>query len=284
MSLSEFLQIPIGTSGITYGNIAFLIAIIFIAIIIAKLVTSYLRRVFKEEIPKNDLEILLKIIYFGIIIFGILIALPNVDLSGVLIAGGVAGLVLGFASQSVVSNFISGLFLIVERPIKIGDNIHVEEVIGNVEDIRILSTIVKTYDGVYIRIPNEKVFTSNITNYWANVARRFGYEIGIRYADDADKAISIMKDVIWNHPFALSNPGPSIFVDELGDNGVIISVRIWAPSRVWWEVKTDLLWKIKGALENEGIEIPFPQRTLWFPKEARADVLTNINESPVSKK
>ena len=72
--------------------------------------------------------------------------------------------------------------------------------------------------------------------------------------------------MISKHPFALKSPSPSIFVDELGDNGVILSVRIWSPSSEWWDVKTELLWKIKTALEEEGIQIPFPQRTVWFPE------------------
>ncbi len=104
-----------------------------------------------------------------------------------------------------------------EHPIRIGDNINVADVSGSVEDVRVLSTVIKTYDGIYIRIPNEKVFTSNITNYVHNAARRFTYEICIRYQDDADAAIRIAKGVIETHPpFALKSPAPSVFVDNLG--------------------------------------------------------------------
>ncbi|HQP71992.1 MAG TPA: mechanosensitive ion channel family protein, partial [Methanoculleus sp.] len=209
-----------------------------------------------------------------------LAALPqlNVDLSGLLVAGGIAGIVIGFASQSVISNLISGLFLMFERPIRIGDNINVSDVTGSVEDIRVLSTVIKTFDGIYIRIPNEKVFTSNITNYVHNVARRFAYLISIRYQDDADLAIRIAKEVIETHPFALRNPSPSVFVDNLGDNGVNLKVYIWAPARNWWEVRTDLLWKIKKALEENGIEIPFPQRTVWFPERLEVEQRSAVEE------
>lgn len=140
------------------------------------------------------------------------------------------------------------------------------DTLGTVEDIRILSTIIKTYDGIYTRIPNQTLFTSNITNYVAHVARRFEYSVGIRYSDDADRAIEVIWKVINRHPFALKSPSPSIYVDELGDNAVILIVRIWAPSSEWWDVRTELLWKIKLALEENGIQIPFPQRTLWFPE------------------
>lgn len=269
MNVTEFLETPVASTDITFWDILFLVVVIAISVIIAKIVTANIRRALKDDIPKSDLEIILKIVYFGIIILGAIIALPSLDLSGILLAGGIVGVVIGFASQSVVSNFVSGLFLIIERPVRIGDNIAVEEIEGSVEDIRILSTVVKTYNGTYVRIPNERLFTSNITNYWRHVARRFSYTVGIRYEDDAQRAIRIIKDVIWQHPYALKNPAPSVFVDALGDNSVNINIYIWAPSRVWWGVRTELLWKIKTALEAEGIQIPFPQRTVWFPDGIR---------------
>ena len=272
-NLTAVLETPLGVGGITIESLLFFTLILVIGVLIARIVSINVRRALSERLPVNERELLTKLVYYGIVILAFLAALPqlNVDLSGLLVAGGIAGIVIGFASQSVISNLISGLFLMFERPIRIGDNINVSNVSGSVEDIRILSTIIKTFDGIYIRIPNEKVFTSNITNYVHNVARRFEYLISIRYQDDADLAIRIAKDVIETHPFALRNPSPSVFVDNLGDNGVNLTVYIWAPARNWWEVRTDLLWKIKKALEENGIEIPFPQRTVWFPERLEVE-------------
>jgi small-conductance mechanosensitive channel len=274
--LLDLLQAPLFGTSITVGNLLWLVVILALSVILARVTVTNLRRALEHKISKNELEILLKFIYFIIVILGVVIALPNIiaDLSGLLVAGGILGIIIGFASQSVVSNFVSGLFLMVEQPVKIGDNVNVGEISGNVEDISVLSTTVKTYDGVFVRIPNEKVFTSDITNYWANVARRFNYVVGIRYQDDAEKAIGIIKNVLVRHPFVLHSPSPTIFVEELGDNSVNINVKIWSPAKVWWDVKIELLWKIKVALEAEGIQIPFPQRTIWFPEPLRTDVLT----------
>ena len=271
--LQELLQAPLFGTSITFGNLLWLVVILALSVIIARLTVTNLRRALEHKMSKNELEILLKIIYFLIVILGVVIALPNIiaDLSGLLVAGGILGIIIGFASQSVVSNFVSGLFLMVEQPVKIGDNVNVGDISGNVEDISILSTTVKAYDGVFVRIPNEKVFNSEITNYWANVARRFDYMVGIRYQDDADQAIAIIKGVLRQHPFVLKKPSPTVFVQELGDNGVNINVKVWSPAKVWWDVKIELLWKIKVALEAEGIEIPFPQRTIWFPEQLRMD-------------
>lgn len=256
------------TKGITVLDVALFALIIFTSLVLAQVLTHRLRVSLPEKIPKNDRELISKSLYFVVVGIGLLTALPyiNADLSGLFVAGGVFAIIIGFAGQNVFSNFIAGMILFVERPIKIGDNIGVQDVLGTVEDIRILSTIIKTYDGIYTRIPNFTIFTANIINYVAHVARRFEYSVGIRYQDDADLAMSVIRSIIEQHPFALKSPSPMIFVDELGDNGVIISVRIWAPSMVWWDVKTELLWKIKVALEDAGIEIPFPQRTVWFPE------------------
>ncbi|WP_456467785.1 mechanosensitive ion channel family protein [Archaeoglobus sp.] len=259
---------------VTVYDVLFVIVVMAIATIIAKLITTNLRRALIDKMKRDQLELMLKIIYFGIIAIAFIGVLPalGLDLSGLLVAGGIAGIVIGFASQSVVANLISGIFLISEKPIKIGDQINIEGVAGFVEDVNILSTIIRTYDGLYVRMPNEKVFTSNITNYVAHAARRFEYVIGIRYSDDAEKAIEIIKRLIDEHPFALKNPEPAVFVDNLGDNSVNIVVKIWAPSTEWYGVKMELLWKIKTELEKNGIEIPFPQRVVWFANELKADV------------
>ncbi|MBN1431834.1 MAG: mechanosensitive ion channel family protein [Methanomicrobiaceae archaeon] len=268
--INSTLNTPVGTNELYAIDFIYFGLILLVSFIIASLLSRRIKKSLYGKMPVNEREMTSKIVYFIIVVLGFFIALPHlkgiIDLSGLLIAGGFLSIIIGLAGQTIIANFFSGLIIFFEQPIKIGDNIGVGDTLGTVEDIRILSTIIKTYDGIYTRIPNETLFTSNITNYVAHVVRRFEYSIGIRYADDADRAIEIIWGVISKHPFALKSPSPSIFVDELGDNGVIIKIRIWSPSSVWWDVKTELLWKIKVALEEEGIQIPFPQRTLWFPK------------------
>jgi len=256
---------------VTIGDLLLVIVIFFIAVIIARITTMNIRKMLSDKLSRDQLELLNKIIYYSIILVALIAVLPiiGLNLTGLLVAGGFAGLVLGFASQNIVANLVSGIFLLSERPIKIGDQISIGDVSGFVEDISIMSTIVRTYDGLYVRIPNEKVFTSNIINYVANAARRFEYTIGIRYSDDAEKAIEIIRNVIEEHPFALKHPQPVVFVENLGESSVDIVVKVWAPSTEWYSVKMDLLWKIKKALEENGIEIPFPQRVIWFANQPK---------------
>ncbi len=254
---------------ITLWNILAIIVILGIALLIIQIITLNLRKALSDKLRKNEMEILLKIVRYSIIFIAFISILPtlSIDLTGILLAGGFAGLVLGFASQSVVSNLVSGIFLIFERPIKIGDEIQIEGAEGYVEDIRLLSTVVRSYEGIYVRLPNEKVFTSMITNYVANVARRFKYTIGISYRDDASRAIEIIAGLLEQHPYVLKEPKPLIYVDSLGDSSVNIAVYIWSPISEWFTTKNELLRKIKITLEEAGIEIPFPQRVIWFGKE-----------------
>jgi len=254
-------------------DILAIVVILVIAVIIAKIVTTFMKRKLSDRMEKYELKVLIAVVWWTIILIGILIASPHfkIDLSGLLVAGGIIAVIIGFASQSVVSNLVSGIFLILERPVKIGDNVNIGDVSGNVEHIQVLSTIIRTFEGIYVRVPNEKVFTSNITNFVSNVARRFDYKIGIGYREDANRAILIIQDVIAEEPFALKNPEPSVFVDKLGDSTVDIIIRIWAPSKEWYDLKTSLLLKIKSTLEANGIEIPYPQQVVWVQQALPAD-------------
>ena len=256
-------------STVTIFDVILAAIILIFTIILTKSLSIYLRRFLKEKVNKETLEIILKIVYYFIIIGSILVILPmlGIKLSGLLVAGGIVGIAIGFASQNIIANLLSGVFLMIERPISIGDTVNIDQITGIVEDIQIMSTTLRTFDGIYVRIPNEKVFRENITNYVTNKARRFEYIVGISYHDDADKAIKIIKEIINEAALALVYPKPQVFVNNLGDSSVNIIVRIWAPATEWYELKTELLWVIKQTLEKNDIEIAFPQRVLWFGNE-----------------
>jgi small-conductance mechanosensitive channel len=268
---------------VTLYDIILAVAILAGAFFGTKLLVVYMRRTMKDRVSKDHLEIIVKISYYSILIIALLTILPllGVQISGILLAGGFAGIIIGFASQNVVSNLISGVFLMIERPIKIGNAVNIDGTIGIVNDIKIMSTIVRTFEGLFVRIPNIKVFTGTLTNYVSNIARRFSYTIGIRYRDDADLAISIIKRIIENEPMALVNPAPMVFVTELGESSVNIQTHIWAPTTEWFALRNELLWKIKKSLEAEGIQIPFPQRVLWFEQsDESGDLHKKIKKNP----
>ena len=255
----------ISLDSVIYGDVTVLDLVIFtisivIVVIIAKIVSLYLKRALSDRMERGDLDKLIKVVQIVIILLGIWFALPsfNFDVGQLLVVGGTIGLIIAFASQKIVSNIGSGIFILIERPIRIGDDIQINNISGTVNQIRILSTIVETSDGIYVRVPNEQVFTSAIINYVANPARRLGYTITIGYGENEEKVIHAIRTLLEEHPFVLVHPAPNIFVSNLGDSGLEITIYVWTPSRVWGLVKTDLLGQIKLLFDREGIEIPHP--------------------------
>ncbi|MCK5561796.1 MAG: mechanosensitive ion channel family protein [Thermoplasmata archaeon] len=267
------MNFDIDIFGFTLYQILIAFVILLVGVLLAKILSVRTRRLFRDKVAKGPLEAITKLIYYAIILFTVFAALQvlRIDLSGLLIVGGLLAIAIGFASQSVISNLIAGIFLGIDKPMEIGDAVDIDGTSGVVEEVRIMSTRIRTFDGVYTRLPNEKVFNANIKDYSARIARRFEYKVGIRYQDDAAKATEIIKNTIDAHPLTLVNPGPHIFVDNLGDNSVNFTIRIWAPSSDWYGVKMKMLWNIKTALEENGIQIPFPQRDVWFKNKLEVE-------------
>ena len=245
-----------------------------LSVFIAVLARKVAHRSVLRNMPRDVASIVEKLIYYGIIAVGAVsaLAIAGVETTGLVLAGSLVGVALGFASQTVVSNFLSGIFLYLDRPFKPGDPVDIEGVGGVVQDITIFSTRVRTWDGVLTRLPNSKVFEATIRNFAGNVVRRVEYSVGISYDADIGQAVEVIRRVLDEHPLVLEEPEPEIFVEDLGDSAVILKVRFWVPSSHWFEVKRELLRRIKEALDEAGIEIPFPQRVIWLRNVARAEV------------
>ncbi len=246
--------------------------IMAIGIITAKIAKMLFYKYYAPTLPQDTAKNLSKIIYFGIIaiLFLTFTSSQGLDLSGLLVAGEIFAVVIGFATQSVVSNLISGIFLMIEKPAKHGDAIQLPDmgVSGTLLDIGTFSSRVRKFDGTVIRIPNEKFFTSNIRSLTSSTVRRAEAMVGISYKDDIDNAISVItKEIERTMPFVLRTPEPEFRVEDLGDSSVNIQVLVWHPREDWSQAQPILLTTIKRALDNSGIEIPFPQRVIWKAKD-----------------
>ena len=247
---------------LTLWDLIIIALTIIIALVIAQLVSLNLKKVFSGKVHGRDLDVIIKIVYWAVVVAAafIIFSQLRVDLSGLLIAGGFASIVIGIASQSVVGNLISGIFILVERPISIGDEVLIGNLGGYVEDIRILSTLVRTHDGVYTRVPNQEVFTSNITNYVAHPARRVEYSIGVSYGEDLGKVRGIILGVLQASPYALVRPVPEVSISAIADDRLILTVYFWTPSRSYTAARSAMLEGIQKELVGSGIEIPPPRR------------------------
>jgi small-conductance mechanosensitive channel len=242
-----------------------------VGIILARTVRLLFSKYYAPKLPQDTAKNFGKLIYFGIIILSFLVftSTTGVDFSGLLVAGGIFGIVIGFATQSVVSNLISGIFLMIEKPVKQGDKIEIpgSDITGTLLDISTFSVRVRRFDGTIIRIPNESFFTSNIRSLSSTPVRRSEVIVGIAYKEDIDGAISVIeKQIRKSMMFVLTLPKPEFRVKELADSSVNIEILVWHPRDDWDQVGPKLLKIVKNALDNAGIEIPFPQRVIWQAK------------------
>jgi len=257
------------------------IAIIAAGVVIARIVRLAVNFFLSKYLPQASIVVSKAVFWIIIAIAGIsAIGNLGVELTGVLLAGGIAGIIIGFAVQSTVANLFSGIFMQIDRAFKIGDSIEVAEmnVAGVVTDITAFSVILRRFDGVYVRIPNEKIFTSQVRNFTRNVARRVEVTVSIAYKESISKAIEVIRSVIDGNARILAVPEPMVMVWQLGNSGAEVSVWCWVPSREFFNVRTEILKSIKEALDSNGIEIPFQQITLWFGDEKGRERLGEISE------
>jgi len=253
----------------TIGNLAFALVFFYISYLIAKKSKDYLLRT--KRGPGDIIKAKLFYYVFVTVAFFLALSFAGVlgELGALLAAAGITGIILGFSSRTVVANFVSGVFMYFDKPLQIGDAVQVGDVQGVVEDIRILSTRIRTWEGTLVRIPNEALFNSNIVNLKRYPVRRVDVNVGIAYAEDAGRAVEVIRKTLDEMPLVLAEPEPKVYVEELGDSAVVLKVWAWAPSEKWFDVRTEIVERIKAALDNAGIEIPFPQRVNWFANELR---------------
>jgi len=175
---------------------------------------------------------------------------------------GAAGFAVGFALQGSLSSFAAGVLILVLRPFRLGDYIEAAGVAGTVKEIQLFVTVLATPDNVRILVPNSKVYGDTIKNYSANPTRRIDLIIGVGYGSPLKHAQEVLEKVIRSEKRVLQDPAPQIAVAELADSSVNFVVRPWVNKEDYWSVRFDLTERIKLELDQEGIEIPFPQRTV----------------------
>ena len=178
-------------------------------------------------------------------------------------AAGVLTVAAGFAAQTAASNLISGLFLIGERPFVVGDVIIVDGVTGEVTDIDLVSVKLRTFDNLMVRVPNETLLKSRLTNLSHYPIRRMDVQIGVAYKEDVERVAEVLHRVADALPMCLDEPEPQLIHQGFGDSAVLLQFSVWAQRTSFLRARNALLIEIKKAFDEEGIEIPFPHRTLY---------------------
>lgn len=183
----------------------------------------------------------------------------GINFSALLGAAGIAGIAVGFAAQTSVSNVISGLFVMTERAFKIGDILRVDSVTGVVESFDLLSVRLRTFDNQLVRIPNETIIKANLVNMTHYDLRRFDLRVGVAYGSDLRKVREVLLDIVSRNEFAVAEPAPVVIFDSFSASSVDIMCGVWCSKDTFLDLKNSMMLEVAERFAAEGIQIPFPQ-------------------------
>ncbi len=235
--------------------------IIFVIWIIFRLIAKAIRRVPESKLPAQRAEIVIKFVryLFYIVIVLYVLGLFGINLKAIWGAAGIAGVAIGFAAQTSVSNLISGLFVLTEGSIHVGDTIIVGDITGIVDEVKLLSVRVHTYDNQMVRIPNSTIINSNLTNNSYHRKRRITLKVGVDYSTDMKFALETLKKAPELCPTVLKDPEPAVWFDGFDASSINLVVAVWFKPVDFLQTKNDLYIAIKQVLDEAGISIPFNQ-------------------------
>lgn len=278
MNFSDFMSLSIA-DGVTVGDVLtvdFLasvlgsvvaaVAILFIGFAIGGWASRRIRGLGEKHktLDFTLFSFLGNIVRYVILAFTVIFVLNRFGLetTSLVAALGAAGLAIGLALQGTLSNIAAGVMIIMFRPIKVGDFVQISDKMGTVKDISLNFTELASIGNTQIIIPNSEVWGNTIENYSVYPTRRADWTFGVSYDSDLKLAETTILQTIMADPRSKSDPEPFIQVNNLGDSSVDFLVRVWVDASVYFAYQADMKRKVKEALDDAGIEIPFPYRTL----------------------
>jgi small conductance mechanosensitive channel len=249
------------------------IVIFYVGRIVVRLLTRGMRKVMESQgVDKTLVSFASNLISMVLMMIVIIAAISElgVQTTSFIAVLGAAGLAIGLALQGSLSNFASGVLIVLFRPYKVGDWIEAAGISGSVEEVQILTTVLKTGDNKQVIVPNSQIMGSIITNYSAKDTRRVDMIVGVSYDDELDEVRRTLEELVAAEDRVLDDPACTIAVSELADSSVNFVVRPWVRTSDYWDVKFDLTEAIKKRFDKEGISFPFPQQDVHLYK-ASAD-------------
>jgi small-conductance mechanosensitive channel len=243
---------------------------------IARVARSLVRRAFarsKLDISSLAQDFFIKMTSRLVMLIGFIIAIAQLGVEvGPLLAGlGIAGFIIGFALQDTLSNFASGMMILIYRPFDVGDAVEAGGVLGKVDQMNLVSTMILTFDNQLLVVPNKQIWGGIIRNITHQETRRVDMTFGIGYSDDIPKAEKVLMEIVTSHDKVLDDPEPVVKLHTLGESSVDFIVRPWSKTDDYWDVYWDITREVKQRFDAEGISIPFPQRDVHIHNEGGSD-------------
>lgn len=258
-NLRDFFNLQWAQTGIR------IILIVVLGMATVRLFALLIERVIRRRLTPQTLMLTRKaILYTGVFI--VLVAVLQqlgLKLTALLGAAGIVGIAVGFASQTSMSNLISGIFLIFEKPFAVGDVIRVGDTTGVVLSIDLLSVKARKFDNQFVRIPNQTIISTELTNITRFPIRRMDIKLGVAYKEDVKRVRSILLELATNNPYALDEPAPIVVFTDFGDSALEFLFALWFDKPDYINLKNSIMDQIKERFDREGIEIPFPHRTIY---------------------
>lgn len=235
--------------------------VIFIMWIIYKVIIRLIKKIPQEKLTPQKFEIIKKVIkyLFFISIVMYVLSLFGIKLSAIWGAAGITGVAIGFAAQTTLSNLISGLFVLTEGSIHVGDSIALNDISGIVDSISLLSTRIHTFDNQMVRIPNSTIINNNLINNSYHGKRRITVTLDVTYKTDLKLALKTFENAAVSCPTVLKNPAPNTWIDGYTDSGINITVAAWFKPKDYIQTKTDLHIAILEEMKKAKIETPYPK-------------------------
>jgi small conductance mechanosensitive channel len=251
-------------SHVNWGTVSTAVVLLLVGFVLAKLVANSLYRVGSKRTSKQQARVFQRLVFYSIWLLFIVMALQQFGfrLSVLLGAAGILSVAIGFAAKNAMSNLVSGIFLLIERPFRVGHHIKLNNVEGRVSAIDLLSTKVTTFDNLLIRIPNETVLTATITNLTHYGRRRLDLTISVAYGSDIVEVKTLLLRLAQEHSQILEDPAPGIIFLQFAAASLDLRLSVWVDEINFGNVKSNLQESINEAFNRAGIEIPYPQLTV----------------------
>lgn len=248
-----------------FERLMWALIILVAGIVLIYLVAFIAKKLLPKSLSQQRKMIIQRLIYYSgfLLLAFIVIAQLKINLAPFFGAAGIIGLVIGVASQTSIGNIVSGFFLVGEKSFEIGDVIKVGDKAGVVFSIDLLSIKIRTFDNQMLRIPNQSIISTELTNVTRFPIRRLDFNVSVAYKEDLGKVKTLLEEVAKANPLSLDEPEPLIVFKDFGSSGIDIMLGIWFEKQNYLKVKNSIFQEIKTRFDAEGIEIPFPHVTLY---------------------